>query len=514
MPAAAPDIAEGRRLHPLTLLLRILASLPAVVLLLLPVLTGSSSNDPWLSLLMTGLYGLVALPAIIMRYLRLRYQITPQQIVIQRGVIRRQNRSIPVERVQNIQIERPLMARFFGLARVKIETAGGSSTEGVLEYVHIDEAQRIRQTIRSLQADGTAQPADDATDRRDLLYGMNTPRVLLSGAFRFSLLYIAVIFSVTQFFDPNQITAWLMQSRGWVQQVAEAAYASPALTALLTAGAAVLLGWTTGVVLHVNRFYGFRLWLDEDKLHKKHGLLAVTEGTIPLEKVQVLILETNPLMRAFGWYTLKVQTMGLDVEEEGHRVIAPFAQFADAVALAQRVHRFHLPEDFTSVSPITIRRRFVRYAGALVGLVGLGGWLWPLDWWHPAGVAAPWWLLALLPAAFGWAVLQYRYHAYTLSGRELYVRRGVLRQRLWVMPVSKFHVFYQTATVFQRRLNVANVFVDTAGASSAAYPDIIDLPQPVARALMEQLHARFAWYHQQLLVRRSARRALPAPASS
>ena len=501
-PSAAPSatlgtVQEPQRLHPLTLLLRVGASLPALVIILLPTLQNPSSENA-ISVVLGLLYGLVALPAIVLQYLRFSYRITPKQIVIQKGVLNRKNRSIPIERVQNIQVEQNLFARLFGVAKVTIETAGSSATEGSLEYVGVDAAHEIRQVVRSFQHRSAEEPAsDDEEDTgRDTLYTMNLRRVLLSGAFRFSLFYLALIFSALELIDPELIVERVLRSEGRVEQVTDVMTAYPALAILGSVGVAIVLGWISGILVHVSRYYGFRLWLDDNKLRKRHGLFTVTEGTVPLGKVQALILRTNPLMRAFGWYGLEVQTVGTDVNEQGHRVIAPFVQYDDLLPLAQRIRSFDLPEQFRSVSTLTIRRRFFRYSVVLGLTLAPMIYFWPATWWHLGGMALPWWGLVLVPGLLGWAVLQYRHHGYERRADGLYVRRGVLSRHLWVLPTEKFHVFAATASIFQRRLGLKTLYVDTAGAASFAYPEVIDLPAAEADALLDSLYQRFKTLYQ------------------
>lgn len=498
-------VREPQRLHPLTLLLRILSSLPALLLVAFPLIQNPGAQNVF-PLVMTVLYGVLALPAIVLQYLRYSYRITPKQIVIQQGVFNRQNRSIPIERVQNIQIEQNLAARVFGISKVQLETAGSTSTEGTLEYVSLHQAHEIRSLVRSFQrqqkktadaesAGPDAATPDDADAAQDAgaeeLFRMSLPRVLTSGAFRFSLLYIAVIFSAFQFLQPESLVDWMMASRGELEGWTETALAHPAIAALGTIVLAALFGWLSGIMLHLNRYYGFRLWLEDDKLRKRHGLLTVTEGTIPLKKVQALILKTNPLMRAFGWFELEVQTVGVNVNEQGHRVIVPFAQYEDVLRTAHRVRDFELPGSFTSVSPLTIRRRFVRYSMTLTAFAGLAAYFWPADWLHPSGAALPWWALTLIPFLGVWAYLQYRHHDYEVSEDGFYVRRGVLSQILWIIPTEKHHVFTSTASLFQRRLGLASLYVDTAGASARAYPEVIDLPADAAGTHRRGLYDRF-----------------------
>jgi len=122
-PATLGELHEPQRLHPLTLLQRFLASLPALLLLMVPVLMNPSGENVFY-LFMTVAFGVIALPSILLQYYRFSYRLTPKQIIIQSGVFNRQNRSIPIERVQNVQIEQNVLARVANIAKVKIETAG------------------------------------------------------------------------------------------------------------------------------------------------------------------------------------------------------------------------------------------------------------------------------------------------------------------------------------------------------------------------------------------------------
>ena len=159
VPAPAEQPAPGRRLHPLTLVQRVLKSLPALIFVLLPFLGGASDTSNWIWLGFLGIYSLVALPLIVAQYVRFQYWITSREVVIHSGVFTRRKRSIPLDRIQNIVIERSLLPRLMGTAKVKIETAGSKTTEGVLEYVTLREAQHIRQVVRTYQQQLAARPS-------------------------------------------------------------------------------------------------------------------------------------------------------------------------------------------------------------------------------------------------------------------------------------------------------------------------------------------------------------------
>ena len=54
------------------------------------------------------------------------YEITNEGVKIEQGIIWKRYTSIPYERVQNVGIERGIIARLFGFSTIQIETAGQS----------------------------------------------------------------------------------------------------------------------------------------------------------------------------------------------------------------------------------------------------------------------------------------------------------------------------------------------------------------------------------------------------
>lgn len=486
--------AEGRRLHPATLVQRLTLALPGLLLLVVPYWRGAEAGTAFLVLVAAFVvfYLLFVLPITVARYLRFRYWITPNEIVTQSGVFTTQRRNIPLERVQNIEIQQPPSARLFGTARVSIATAGSGQAEGVLEFVALDEARNIRSVVRAYQRGhgptdvaGPAIPAPPSAmsagdeEPSEPLISLSSGRVLLSGMYRFSLLYILVIFSGIQFFqiNPEEIIDWV--TAGGLEPATRLIEASPWLAGLAAVVLAALFSWVAGIAVNVNRYLSFRLAREGDKLHRRHGLLTRLEGTVPLKKVQALVLTANAAMRARGWSSLSLQTMGANPDQQGNQLAVPFAKVEEVLAVSPAIMPFALPDRFLSVSTKTIRRTTIRYTMVLLVLAGVGWLVW----------SDAVWVLALWPFVPLLAYLQYRNHGYSLDGRHLVVRRGVIVHRVWVLPIEKLQVLYASATFFQRRLRLATLHPDTAGAPTYPVAEIVDLPEDAAAELLQRLHA-------------------------
>jgi putative membrane protein len=484
---------EGRRLHPLTLLHGSLISIPALLILMLPLLRGGNLYS---SLLYLFFFLVISVPLWLVRYLRFRYWITPKEIVIRSGVFTTQHRNIPIERVQNIEIERGVAARLMGLAKVKIQTAGSSSTEGVLEYVSQNEAQAIRDVVRVFKRrvaePGSATMADTVTPSiesdletptpDEVLVSMSIRRVLMAGVFRFSLIYVALFFSAIQYLgiDVDEIVDWVILGRS--ETATLLADASPFVIAIVTMVIVALMAWITGIALTLNRFFRFELKRDlDEKLHLRYGLLTLAERTLPLRRIQALVIRTNPLMRWFGWYRLEIQMMGLDAESRGRHVVVPFARWSEIAEILPQIRPLRLPDDFTSVSGKTVRRYTIR-ASLFIGLT-------------VAAIYFIWsdalWLLALLPFGYYFAHCHYRNHGYALDPEAFFVRRGVFREHLWILPVDRFQAFFLQSSFFQRRLGLRSLYVDTAGAAGSGQSLLSDIPAEVAEDLADLLIDRF-----------------------
>lgn len=96
-----------------------------------------------------------------MSYNRYLYEITPEYVKLEHGIIWKKYTSIPYERIQNVDIRRGIIARMFGFSTVEIETAGQSGmgayygrrghrqyqSEGHLPAIEIEGAEKIREFV-------------------------------------------------------------------------------------------------------------------------------------------------------------------------------------------------------------------------------------------------------------------------------------------------------------------------------------------------------------------------------
>ena len=76
------------------------------------------------------------------------YELDGDSLVTQGGILNRTRRVVPLDRVQQVDIQRKLRHQVFGLAVVRVDTAGtGSEVEVTLDAVTVAEAEDLRATL-------------------------------------------------------------------------------------------------------------------------------------------------------------------------------------------------------------------------------------------------------------------------------------------------------------------------------------------------------------------------------
>jgi putative membrane protein len=243
----------------------------------------------------------------------------------------------------------------------------------------------------------------------------------------------------------------------------------------------------------VLNYYDFRLTRVGDELQYERGLLRRYDGSIPIDKVQTLTVTDDPLKRAAGYASLRIETAGYapGSGETGSEVAVPLATRERVFSLANRIEAFGSPA--FERPPRRVRRRYaLRY---LLGLGAVAGLLYGADRLPAAAPSLPWpWyaplaLAVLAPVA---AHLKWRHRGYWLGETHFVTRNGFLRRRITVVPYYRVQTVIDSRTVFQRRWRVGTVTADTAGSLSLVGHDAaaVDVDETTADAVRDALSDR------------------------
>lgn len=454
-------------------------------------------------------------------YYRFEYELTRDTFDLSSGVFSRRSREIPFGRIQNVDVRQGVVQQLLGVAVVTVETAGGGETEAQLNVVGEDEANRLRREIRRLTAAAAAERSavdssneherageDEAADLEADAIGSTAidgeletggePTRLFELSARELFLYSFTSFSFAAvggvlfllFFANDvafDILLSLAEPLGGPASLDSGSPLEYGVFGLVSLFNGLAVTYLLSVVYAFLGYYGFQVGRAGDDLVYERGLLQRYSGSIPLEKVQSLTVSDNPLQRRIGYAGLWIETAGYGPDSSGGSQSAiPLARKRRVYGFAERLSGLERPS-FRRPTTVARRRYLGRYsivAGVVVaGAFGLSLVTALENWWVAAVV-----FLVVPPAAhLRWANL-----GYYVGDRNLVIRSGFWKRRTTVVPYYRLQTVSTRRSIFQRRLGLASLVVDTASSRTFfwAAPTIYDLEYEVAREIRETARER------------------------
>jgi putative membrane protein len=490
-PTATSAIGE-HRLHPFSWLFVLISQLrPFAVPLLLVFFVGRRGE--WWDIVGVAGAAAAALYAFVTA-LAFRYRLSTDELIIREGVLDRTERHVSYARIQNIVQRRNPLHRLFGVTELRLESAGGTKPEAVMNVIRTSEAARIEAVLRGHVS---TMAGDEADDRSDVLLAMTTRDVIGLGLVtNRGLVVVGAVLALL-----SQVQPWEWDHRAMrtaARAVRDAVFAwGPARSGLLDTMAVIVAVFMAVAVLQkllstvmaLLTFHGFRLIRQDERIATERGLLVRQEASARRDKIQRLLAGEPWLARRLGrrwlWCEVAAGTQGDGAEGQRLRWLAPLATPATIEAVADAVAPGLTVEArrWRPLHPRAWRRRLLPSAvmwtfGCLLAANWLGAWttaLWVLG--------LPWWYYEARRWAetAGWAC----------NDGVLAFRAGWLHRQWTMARLTKGQVVVLHRSPFDRRHGMARVGFDTAGASRSGLGlDIPFLPEAEARALFDELRSR------------------------
>ena len=493
-----PQGDEGERLHVLGLFVGFVTGLPQLIFPIFAAFFGTRGSDnPLISIAAVSAILLFSLFFRWLSWMRFRYHIGEHDIRIESGIVSRNARSIPFERIQDVSIEQKPLARLFALGEVKFETGGGDGDDAKLSFVSVEEANRLRELVKAHKSgQASVSHAEPLVPDADAppIFAMDSNRVFVFGLYSFSLVIFAVLGGLAQQFDfllPFEIwdfRHWIgvAEERGvTVENLNGIGWTAQIILALVALGGLIFIGFATGIIRTVLREYGFRLERTAKGFRRRRGLLTLTDAVMPAHRVQAAVVQTGPIRKRRGWHSLKFVSLAQDSKEETNFVAAPFATLAEIWPIAHAA-LIQEPDAAVRFRQGIAKWWLIRFV-ALIPAIIVAMWATMYFAEVPFQQAGLMLFFPLLFGLFWW--LEWRCYGDFIDGKQIYVREGWWRQRLAIAPQVKV----QTVEIYQgpiaRRQGLASVNFGISGGSLEMIALPLETAQAIRDAVMEQVAA-------------------------
>jgi putative membrane protein len=483
-----PDSSGWRRLNPRMLLLYPVQELPRALPALFGLLVAGSSRGNGQLWSFVGVVIVVGLG--VMRWVTTSYRITPEQVQVRRGLLRRQVLTVPRDRVRTVDVTAHALHRLLGLARVNVGT-GQSDREretGIrLDGLSAGEAAGLRDELLHRARPGASRPAAATPGAAAApaaagapvappAAGVERELVRLDPAWirygPFTLSGVVTLGLLAGFLSQVVNEAHVDPSRSGlvrtvVDQLAGAGLWVAILEVVAVAMVVVALASTLGYVL---AFWGFRLVRHGGgTLQVTRGLVTMRATTIEERRLRGIEVSEPLLLRAVRGARCIAIATGLRVgrgAERGGSMLLPPAPRAEALRVAAAVLGRGRPvtAPLRAHGPAARRRRYTR-ALPVCGLLAAGtAALW---WW--AGL--PGWVfvvsLALLPLGGLAAADRYRNLGHEVVGNDLVSASGSLLRRRNVLARDGIIGWNLRRSFFQRRAGLVTLTATSAAGRQA-----------------------------------------------
>lgn len=474
---APPPVVHGR-LHPAAIVLGPAKQLTG----LLAVIVGGALA-PGLGL-QVGVLVVLAGAAVaggFVRWWRFSYALSATEIVLESGLLNRTRRVLPLDRLQSVDLARPLLHRLCGVVELRLEVVGGTGIEGRLDALPPAEAQWLRGRLLGRDAGDAGTPEVPAGE---VLVTTTPGRLVVAGLTGGRVSVAAALAGVA------------FQLGG--DRVQGALEGLPARGLAVAAGLAVLVVlvvFAISVIATVVGLWGFRLERRGSSLVVRRGLLEQRLDTIPLRRVQAVLVEENLPRRVLGLATVRlivagregrdqqdsaVVAMPLDRRARAHLLAADLIGLPASATGSTGSHAGRVPAG-PVLTPAPGVARVPRLVPALVLPALLAAVV--------AGLAGPWgWGLAgLVVATVPWALDAWRNLGSARLPTHLVTRSGSALRRTTTVPLARLQIVTHRQGPLQRALHLADVELQIPRSAASGAPTLIDLPAGPAAALVADL---------------------------
>lgn len=483
---AAP--APERRLHPLSWLFVLIKQLKQFIVPLIALFFfgRGDRNELW-PLIGVGVLALAS----VWQYYTYRYRIENDRLIVRSGLLHRSLRQIPFARIHNVAVHQSLLHRIFGVAEVKLESAGGEKPEAEMRVLKLTDALALETLLRRRRTTGDAV-ADAADDAGEPLLQLPPAEVLRLGLIsNRGLIVLGGGAAALSQFGPRAIPNLIESAAKFMFGYAGSHHFGPVQYAI--AGLGLIVAFVAAlrlfsIALALLQYYGFSLRRQDRRLTVERGLLSRLRSSVPTRRIQAWTLTEGVIHRLLKRRSLRIDTAvaGKQDDSRGLSELAPVATPQACDALLQRLlPRAQWP--LAEWNPLHANAWWRLWLPGIVFALILSAVLgWKFGAWGALG-------LMWLP----WAAFAARQHAqragYAIDERLVAVREGWWSRHWRFAELDKLQALSLTRSPLDRRFGMATLHLDTAGAGVLSPPlRVRYLPDAEAEALYRRLAREIA----------------------
>jgi len=487
------------KLHWVTAIIEILKTLKEALLPLVVLIFANGWNRgktglwyfDYLSFIIFGVLIVSLAVAGIVKWKRFEYWFEDDELRIESGLFVKKKRYIPFDRIQSLDYTEGIFHRPFGLVKVKVETAGSSSAkqaEGELTAITKEAAKRVEIEMAEAKKRQREKPAAEA-ETADVLeleeipeveeksfrkiFTMTTKDLLVlattSGGVGVILSGAAIFLS--QFGD--------LIPYEWMFEEISAFIKFGVLVVAISVFLGLLGVWLLSVGMTLLSHFNFTVEMNEEDIVITRGLLEKKKVTVPLKRIQSVVVVENPFRKLFGYSSVAIHSAGGGIGQSSKINLLPIVKRGLVESYLEDIFPDLSLEEPTK--KLAAKGRPFYYRIDFLWMVPVIGAL--TYYFFPYGLFS----LAIIPVIIAYGIWQHRSAAYDIAGNQLTMRFRTFSLQTAYMMRKRIQSLDMRQSYFHRRKGVASIIANVKSGMGVYHATVQHMD-------VEEAERIFNWY--------------------
>jgi len=414
--------------------------------------------------MVVGLLLVVILIRAILLFLNFRFKVTDNDFVLHKGIINKSRISIPFDKIQNINFKQNLVQQIINVVEVEIETAGDKSVEIAITALSREKAKALKNLLLSKTTKSLA--IEDEEEAHGIIQKISVLELLKvsmsENHFKSLLVLLGLGFSlyvqIKDFFETLELGD---QLDVFINDNARAVQMTVMLTVLLVTVSffiAILSSFFRIIILH----FDLTIAIKKGVLEIKQGLFTKRNNIIRKQKVQQLIISTNPFKKMMGISNVAFKQAVSGKQKKGTVLHIVGTKSPQIIALKKLIFSTSDFLDQQAYKPhFYYQRKMLVRSFVLLLVLNIiysisplnGGW----EWYLCNGI--------LIPGIFWMIKLKFNKRFYKVNSEMLWIGKGQIGTEYQYLECFKIQYVILKQTIFQKRYQVFDLIIQSASGS-------------------------------------------------
>lgn len=409
--------------------------------------------------------GFFAAVSSIISYFKFYFYVESDELVIEKGVLRKSKLNVPVDRIQTLNFTQGILHQIFNVVSVEIDTAGSQGREFSINALSKKKAEALREFVQSQKRNNPIIEAEleetlvKPKPPQELLLRLSANDLFKIGVSQNHLRTAGIIMAFFYGFldDIEQALGFdfFKKMDKWIEEGGN----GWALYLLAGIPIFIFISFLITLIRTMLRYYDFKFFKTDTGFKMVSGLFTKNEKSANLQKIQLIRWFVSPIKKLFGMSSVSLAQAASMTVGRRNSIYVPGCYKPHLAAIRRTYWQEEEILDFEEhrISKLICWRQ-VLYMG-LLPAIGM-----TLLRYMEEGWTSIVWLL-WIPTVYFLSLRYYRNWRYFVSEEGIRTQSGLFTMKHTLLQWYKIQAVDIRQSIYQRRKEVAHLTLYTAAGS-------------------------------------------------